>query len=82
MSGERAGNGHTLLLSTRELRGIMSDAVRHAYSLKRFHDPRLAVSRGHLLPVSEREFDVLVDREIADQVETLKDEADFLIADP
>ena len=50
-------------------------------AFERFHDALLAVRRGHSLAVGERQFDVFVDRQIADQVETLKDESDFLVAD-
>src|SRR3954465_9369285 len=82
MSGKCAGNRNALLLSAGKLRRIMPDAVRHAHTFKRFHHPRLAISRGHSLPVSEWKFDILIDREIADQIETLKDEPDLLIANP
>ena len=59
----------------------MPHPVRHADALERFHHALLAVGRRHLLPVGERQFDVLVHREIADQVETLEDESDLLVAD-
>ena len=59
----------------------MPQTVGHADALKRLHDALLAVSRWHLLAIGKRQFDVFVHGEIADQVETLEDEADFLIAD-
>ena len=40
----------------------------------------LALGRGHAA-IGEWEFDVFVDGEIADEIESLKDEADFAIAD-
>ena len=58
----------------------MPHAVRHADALQRFHHALLAFGRGHLLPIGQRQLDVLVHREIADQVETLEDEADLLVA--
>ena len=78
---QRARHGYTLLLTSGELRRIVPDAMRHAHALQRFHDPLLALGRRHPLPVRQRQFDVLVDREIPNQVETLEDESDLLVAD-
>jgi hypothetical protein len=69
-----------LLLASRKLRRIMPDAVRHADSLQSFHHPSLAIGGRHSLTVGQRQFDILV-RQIPNQVETLEDEANLLIAD-
>jgi hypothetical protein len=57
----------------------MPDAVRHADPLQSFHHPRFAISRWHLLAVGQRQFNVFINRQVADQVETLKNETDLLI---
>src|SRR5450631_1241091 len=80
MTTQSSGDGNSLLLSARELRGIMADAMRHTYALEGFNDPCLAVCRWHLLPVGQRQFDILIDCEITNEIEALKDEPDFLIA--
>ena len=49
--------------------------------LQRVADPLPALGRGHAA-VGERQFDVLVDREIADQIEGLEDESDLPVPDP
>jgi len=56
-------------------------AVAHADFLERVRDGRLALGGGHAAE-GEREFDVLVNREIADQIERLENESDFAITDP
>src|SRR6266581_9137905 len=58
----------------------MPDAVCHADAFKRFHHSLLAIDRWHSLTISQRQFDVFINCEIADQVETLEDESNFLIA--
>ena len=58
----------------------MPHAVRHADPLQRFHHPLLAFRRRHLLPVGQWQLDVFVDGEIANQIETLEDEPDLLVA--
>ena len=58
----------------------MLHPVRHPHSLERFVNPSLAFSPVHP-PVSQRQFDVLKHVQVADQVEALKDEADFAVAD-
>jgi hypothetical protein len=55
--------------------------MRHADLLKRRHHAFLAL-RGLHAAVGERQLDVLVDRQVADQVEALEDEPDFPVADP
>src|ERR1700730_8687148 len=58
----------------------MASAMRHPHALQRFHHSFLTFCRGHPLAIGQRQFDVLIDREIADQVETLKNEANLPIA--
>src|SRR5262249_41492393 len=58
----------------------MPHAVGHADALERFHYSFFAFGRRHLLAIGQRQLDVLIDRKIANQIETLKDEADFPVA--
>src|SRR5579864_197374 len=80
MSSKCAGHGNALLLTAGKLRRVMTNAVRHANALEGFHHALLAIGRGHPLPVSQGQLDVLIDGEIANQVKTLEDEANLLIA--
>src|SRR5579862_7774774 len=59
----------------------MAHAVRHAHSLEGFHHACLAFAGRHSLAIGQRQFDVFVYGEVADQVETLKNKTDLLIAD-
>ncbi len=77
---ESAGNGDALLLTAAELRGEMFFAVRHANAFQRMFSFLFPLGRAHVA-IGEREFDVFIDREIADQIERLKDETDFAVAD-
>ena len=43
IAGQRARDRHALLLTARELRRIMLDAVRHAHALQRLVDALLAL---------------------------------------
>ena len=64
-----------------ELGRIVVEAVQKANALERLVRGALALARGHAA-IDERQLDVLVHREIADQVEGLEDEADGAGADP
>jgi hypothetical protein len=55
-------------------------AVRHTDPLESLLHAVLALFGGHA-PVGEGQLDVLVDRQVADQVERLEDEADLAVAD-
>src|SRR5215469_8864416 len=79
MARQRASDRYTLLLAARKLRWIVPYAVRHAHTFERFHDSLLAVRRRHALAIGQRQFDIFIDREIADQIETLENESDLLI---
>src|SRR5205823_8210390 len=69
------GDRDALLLAPRELRRIVLRAVRHADPLERRLRALLALDDAHAA-IRERQLDVLVDREVADQLERLKDEPD------
>ncbi len=57
----------------------MFHAVRHAYAFQSFLHVHLPLARRHIA-VRQRQLDVFVDREIANQIKCLEDEADFPIA--
>jgi hypothetical protein len=80
LPAQRARHGDALLLPAGELRRIVAHAVRHAYAFQRLHHLLFAIGGGHFLAVSERQLHVFVNCEIANQIETLKDKANFLIA--
>src|SRR5436309_12047380 len=66
-------NSDALLLTAGELRRIVLHAVAHAHALEGILDALLALARRHAA-IGERQLDILVDREIADEVERLEDE--------
>ena len=51
------------------------------HPLERVDHALLALLRAHAVAVRQRQLDVLEDREVADQVERLEDEADLPVAD-
>ena len=80
IAAQRSRHGDALLLAARKLRRIVLNAMRHAHAFQRIVHALLALGRRHSA-VGERQFDVLIHREVADQVEGLENEADFAIAD-
>src|SRR6185436_9225173 len=72
----RARHRDPLLLTARELRGIVLHPVGHSHLVQRVLDPFLPLGRGQPA-VGERQLDVLIHGEIADEVECLEDEADL-----
>src|SRR5438552_1587337 len=58
----------------------MLRTMRHADTFERVGNPPFPLFRQHTA-IGERQLDVLEHGEIANQVETLKDEADFSVAD-
>src|SRR3954451_10679023 len=73
--GERPGDGHTLLLASRELRWPVGAAVVEAGPLDDLFDPLLVdLAAGEL----ERKPDVLLRVQHREEVEELEDEADVL----
>src|SRR3569623_1519060 len=69
-----------LLLAARELRRQMSRPVRHAHRIERLADAIFALGCRHSA-IRQRELDVFLDGQIADQDERLEDEADRLVAE-
>ncbi len=55
--------------------------MRHADTLESFSGAFLSLGRTHSA-IGQREFNVLVNRKVADQVETLENEPDFPVSDP
>src|SRR5205085_9503798 len=74
-----ARDGDSLLLTARKLRRVVLHSVRHADLKERLFDSLAAVGGTHVA-VGQRQFDVLVDVEVADEIERLKDEADLAVA--
>src|SRR6185312_12548303 len=74
----RARYRDALLLTTGELRGVVLHAVRHPDFFQRL-EYALAALGGIHSAIRERQLHVLVDGEVADQVERLEDEADLPI---
>jgi len=54
--------------------------MSHADALERFRDALLSVAGIHPA-IGQRQLDIFIDRQIADQIEALKDETNFTIAD-
>ena len=80
-AGYRARHRDTLLLAARQLSGIVMDAVKQTHPLERLVHGMLAL-RGRHAAIDQRQLDVPVHVEVADQVEGLEDEADRAGADP
>ena len=59
----------------------MLHSVRHAHAFERLLHARFALRRRHARTIGQWQFDILVDSQIADQVEALKDETYLLVAD-
>src|SRR5262252_4012275 len=81
LAGNRARDRHTLLLTAGQLARQVLRAMRHADALERRFDALPALGGLHAA-IGERQLDVLEDREVANQVEALKDEADLAVAHP
>ena len=81
LAAQRAGDGDALLLTSGELRGIVFHAMRHADLVQRFLYAFLALDCGHTA-IGQRQFDIFVNREVADQIETLEDETDLPVSNP
>src|SRR6202022_1617903 len=79
IADQRASYSDALLLTAGELRGVMAESMSHADALQRALHFLLALA-GAGAAIGERQLDVLVDGEVANQVECLKDKTDFAIA--
>jgi hypothetical protein len=75
-----ASNCNALLLTARELTREVFRAMRHAYAFKRSHDARLAL-RGLHTTIGQGQLNVLENVQVPDQIEALKYETDFAVAD-
>src|SRR4051812_26864958 len=71
---------HSLLLAPRELRGQVARAVSHADTLERSCGAPMPLGRWHA-PIGERQLDIFHHRQIANEIEGLKDEANLPVAD-
>src|SRR6185369_3682489 len=69
------------LLTAGELARQVLRAMRHADALECIRNALLSLARAHAA-IRQRQFNVLVDREVADQVEALEDETNFAVSDP
>src|SRR5262245_37652999 len=58
----------------------MTNAMCHSHALQRLHYSLLSLGRWHLLAISQRQFDVFINRKLINQVETLEDEPNLTIA--
>src|SRR5262249_61394096 len=79
LTGQRPRDGYELLMPARKLAWTIARAIRDAHHLQKLHDARAPLGRPHVR-VGERLLHVLKHRQIADQVEALKDKTDLLIA--
>ena len=80
IANESAGYGDTLLLTAGKLLGIVFGAVVHANTFERVLRFLFAFG-GTNAAIVERQLDVFVDSEIANQIKGLKDKTDFAITD-
>jgi hypothetical protein len=80
-AAKRSRYRDTLLLTAGELAWQMFCPVRHSHALQSFSHKSFAITRAHTA-IGERQFDILIDVEIADKIEALKNEADLAIANP
>ena len=80
LARERARDRDALLLAAGELARQMFRAMRHADALERFVHECFALARAHAA-IGQRQFDVLVNGQVADEVEALENETDLAIAD-
>jgi hypothetical protein len=80
LTRQRSGDRDALLLTAGQLARKVFRAVRHADLFQRFVDARLSF-RAAQVAIRQGQFHVLVNVQIADQVEALKDEPDFAVAD-
>src|SRR5690606_6107537 len=77
----RTSHGHALLLTTRQLTGQVFGPMGHLDALERGQHAILPLAGRHAA-IGQWQLDVLVDRQVADQVEALEDESDFAVAHP
>jgi hypothetical protein len=78
-ASKRPSHSHSLLLTAGKLRWVMLHAMRHADLLQRLLDALLPLARRHTA-VRQRQLNIFVNGQIADQVERLENETDFPVA--
>ena len=79
VANESACDGDALLLTAGELGRVMLGAVGHFDAFEGALDFFLPFGGGHAA-IREGQFDVFINSKVADQVERLKNKADFTIA--
>ncbi len=77
--GERAGDGHALLLAARQLRRVVPAARRQSHPGQRVLDAAAPLGAVEAA-VAQRNLDIVLHVQVRNQVERLKDEADLLVA--
>ena len=75
VGGEGAGDGHTLLLTARELAGVVVGPVGEADLFQHLHADGISLRFGHLPGDDEALGDVLQGRFVAEEVVVLEDES-------
>src|SRR5690242_16552927 len=80
-AGKGAGDSDSLLLAAGKLRGIVIQTVRHSYFFQGLADALFAFCPREA-SVRQRQFNVLADSEIPDQIEGLKNETDLEVPNP
>src|SRR5206468_5886393 len=78
---EGARDGYTLLLPAGELAGKMFGTVGHANFLERFGNSGFSLHCPHAA-IGQRQFHILEDRQVSNQVEALEYEFYFAVPDP
>ena len=79
LAREGAGDGHALLLPSGKLCREVAHARAETHLLQRRFDAALALGGGKT-PVAQRHVDVVEEVQVGNQIETLEDKADLLIA--
>src|SRR4026208_128295 len=79
MIHERASDRDALSLTARELVGFVSHALSQVYGLERLLRHFMSLRRADAT-VNQRQFDVVQRRSAREQIEGLKNETDFLVA--
>ena len=77
LHAERAGDGHALLLTARELAGVFQGLLRDFDPLEVFHGDLLRLVLGHLAHPDRREGAVLQHGQVWKQIELLEHHADL-----
>src|SRR5215213_277431 len=79
MIHERAGNSDTLSLTARELVGLVRHTLSQVHGVERFLRHFMSLRRANTT-VNQRQLNVVKRSSAREQVECLKNETDFLVA--